>query len=536
MSTRAISTLIALTTLAAHTQAQCGTWDPSFGRNFTSVAALTTFDDGHGPALFVGGGFATIGGITADGLARWDGSSWSSLYYNSGYQDHFQALAVYDDGTGPALYAGGYFPHQLVQYPLMLKWNGGMNWTPLPGVGTIFTQSSVNALAVFDDGSGSALFAAGKFPTAGGMTVNNIARWNGTSWAALGDGLDAPVYSLAVFDDGSGPALYAGGAFVNAGGAPASHIAKWNGASWSPLANGVDGDVYTMTSFDDVAGHALFVGGAFVNASSVSAPHAARWNGTIWSALGAPGSGMNGAVDASVVFDAGNGPELYAGGTFSMAGGVSAQVLARWDGVSWSGFPAGSTAQEVYALCAFNDGSDGDADLYVGGYGIAEWHGCGTTAFCFGDGSAATCPCANNGQVGHGCDNSVASGGAVLTAHGTTSPDTLTFTQTGELSSSLSIFLQGNVELGAPAMFGDGLRCVGGSLLRLYAKGASSGSVSAPQAGDPSITARSALLGDPITSGTARFYQVYYRDPNLAFCPSPQGNTFNVGNALRIEW
>ena len=275
MSTRAISTLIALTTLAVHAPAQCGTWDPSFGRNFTNVATLTTFDDGHGPALFVGGGFATIGGITADALARWDGTSWTSLYYNSGYQDHFQALTVYDDGTGPALYAGGYFPHQSVQYVNMAKWNGGMDWTPLPSLGTLFAQCSVNALAVFDDGSGAALFAAGKFPTAGGMTVNNIARWNGTSWSALGDGLDAPVYALTVFDDGTGPALYAGGAFMNAGGAPASHIAKWNGASWSPLANGVDGGVYTIMSVDDVAGHALFRDSEFIKATEIGALHAA---------------------------------------------------------------------------------------------------------------------------------------------------------------------------------------------------------------------------------------------------------------------
>jgi hypothetical protein len=31
-----------------------------------------------------------------------------------------------------------------------------------------------------------------------------------------------------------------------------------------------------------------------------------------------------------------------------------------------------------------------------------------------------------------------------------------------------------------------------------------------------------------------RHYQIYYRDPALAFCPS--GGAFNVGNALRVTW
>jgi len=84
--------------------------------------------------------------------------------------------------------------------------------------------------------------------------------------------------------------------------------------------------------------------------------------------------------------------------------------------------------------------------------------------------------------------------------------------------------------------FGDGLRCIASHLERLYVKSASAGSASAPQAGDPSITARSAALGDPIAPGSMRFYQVYYRDPVLSFCPPPAGNSWNVGNAIAIAW
>jgi hypothetical protein len=64
----------------------------------------------------------------------------------------------------------------------------------------------------------------------------------------------------------------------------------------------------------------------------------------------------------------------------------------------------------------------------------------------------------------------------------------------------------------------------------------SSGVCSAPGPGDPSITARSAAKGDPISPGMTRYYQVYYRDPSQVFCPAPTGNTFNMSSAVQITW
>jgi hypothetical protein len=161
------------------------------------------------------------------------------------------------------------------------------------------------------------------------------------------------------------------------------------------------------------------------------------------------------------------------------------------------------------------------------------------TPFCFGDGTLATaCPCNNNGSPGRGCNNSANTGGALLSAAGTTNPDTLVLTSSGELATALSIFLQGNASLATPVPFGDGVRCIGGNLERLYVENAVVGVVSAPQPGDPSITTRSTNLGDPIApgSGAVRYYQTYYRDPNLAFCPAPPGNSWNVSNGVSITW
>ena len=191
------------------------------------------------------------------------------------------------------------------------------------------------------------------------------------------------------------------------------------------------------------------------------------------------------------------------------------------------GMPAGVYRWSVRAVdSAFNGGPQAQGAFSVqGGPG---------TAFCFGDGSLATpCPCANFGAGDRGCANSRNPDGAGLATSGTTSPDTVVLTAFGEPPTALSIFLQGDASIASGAIFGDGLRCTGGLLKRLRVRSASGGVVSFPAAGDPSITARSASLGDPIAPGSTRTYQTYYRDPSTRFCPDA---TFNASSGVRIDW
>ena len=171
----------------------------------------------------------------------------------------------------------------------------------------------------------------------------------------------------------------------------------------------------------------------------------------------------------------------------------------------------------------------GRADIFVLDLGSAS----AFTSLCFGDATGGTCPCSNTGSASHGCDNSAATGGAQLAGSGTASlsSDTAELSSSGEVSTALSIVLQGDSVI-APVNFGDGLRCAGGALKRLYVKHAIGGVITAPEAGDPSISARSAAFGDVIPLGATRAYQVYYRDPNLVFCPGG----FNVSSAVAIAW
>jgi len=239
-----------------------------------SVATLAVFDDGSGPALYAGGEFASSGGVSTNNVARWKSSSWTAVG-RVGMDGPVEALTVFDDGRGPALYAGGAFtfPSGGVAANRIARWDGS-SWEAL-GSGV---NGDVLALTVFDEGGGSALYVGGEFTTAWGVPMaNRIARWDGTSWSQLGSGMNAPVRALAVFDDGSGPALYAGGDFTVAGGVAASRIAKWDGASWSALGSGVSDAVLSLEVFNDRTGRALHAGGSFTTAFDSGDSFLARW-------------------------------------------------------------------------------------------------------------------------------------------------------------------------------------------------------------------------------------------------------------------
>ena len=299
-------------------------WSPVGGGMDGWVRALTVFDDGSGsgPALYAAGGFATAGGVAATRIARWHGDSWSPL--GTGMNNWIYALAVFDDGTGPALYAGGTFTVAGgVPANRVARWDGS-TWSPL---GNGMGDGGVHALAVFDDGAGPALFAGGTFTTADGVSAPRIARWDGTSWSSLGTGMNNRLRAMAVFDDGAGPALFATGRFDTAGGVSANRIAKWEGTSWSPLGSGLGTDGGALAVFDDGSGPALHVGGSFSTAGGISARGLAAWDGTSWRPLG---SGIVGSVNALTSFDDGSGPALYVGGTFNAAGGVQSANIAVW--------------------------------------------------------------------------------------------------------------------------------------------------------------------------------------------------------------
>jgi hypothetical protein len=123
------------------------------------------------------------------------------------------------------------------------RWDGS-EWSALSGPLALGVDSTVYTLAAFDDGNGPALYAGGHFTTAGGITVDRIARWDGWAWSPIGDppdiGTNDVVLDLDAFDDGPGPALYAGGEFTTAGGLGSRYIAVWRCPNGALFADGFE--------------------------------------------------------------------------------------------------------------------------------------------------------------------------------------------------------------------------------------------------------------------------------------------------------
>lgn len=151
-------------------------------------------------------------------------------------------------------------------------------------------------------------------------------------------------------------------------------------------------------------------------------------------------------------------------------------------------------------------------------------------SYCFGDGTGSTCPCLDS-QVGlqEGCPSSLGYG-AKLTAHGNPNVVTDTFVLDGsQMPNSVALYLQGTQQVanGFGTIFGDGLLCVGGSIVRLGQETNVNGASHYPGVGDLPISVQGAA-----PAGSTRDYQVWYRN-SANYCTFA---TANLTNAIEVIW
>ncbi len=346
------------------------------------IAALAVFDDGTGPALYAGGRFTSAGGAQAQNIARWNGSSWESpsdTAWTVNGRDPVSAMAVFDDGSGAALYIGTtYFNFQAGPLGYIVRWNGA-SWSGPP---FSWNGGPVRGLFTHDDGTAAALLAGGGREIGGSQpySFNHVLRYGGSDTLTFSNPLSnyphnhhsARVHCFATFDDGNGPALYMAGKFPSAVGGAQYSIAKWDGQAWSGVGGGVPagggggccpwGAINAMAVFDDGTGSALYVAGSFTSAGSSPATNVAKWDGKEWSAVG---DGVPGPVHALAVFDDGSGQTLYAGGSISIAG-VGGVPLLRLEGDAWVPVEGVLDGPTNALLTVAQPGGPGDG-LYVGG-------------------------------------------------------------------------------------------------------------------------------------------------------------------------
>ena len=174
-------------------------------------------------------------------------------------------------------------------------------------------------------------------------------------------------WANVAYTDSATNAVYVGGAFTT----PATRIAKWDGVALSNLGTGINGEVHSIARYNG----ALYAGGNYSVAGGVIASSIAKWNGSAWSTVGG-GVESNTNVFALCVY---NG-ELYAGGTFKTAGTTSVTAIAKWNGTAWSAVGTGMNVNAtVNEFAVYNN------ELYVGGNfttaggvtanNIAKWNG-----------------------------------------------------------------------------------------------------------------------------------------------------------------
>jgi hypothetical protein len=159
----------------------------------------------------------------------------------------------------------------------------------------------------------------------------------------------------------------------------------------------------------------------------------------------------------------------------------------------------------------------------------------GCTSYCFGSGSGTACPCGNAGVAGAGCANSTGGDGGRLVASGVPSlaNDSVLLTAEGLPTATAILFFQGTLREngGAGSVFGDGLMCASGTVIRLGVRFAS-GDAASFGFGDGSGDLVSVAGVLPAVGGIRR-YQGWYRDATPGFCTA---QTFNLTNGMEIPW
>src|ERR1043166_785493 len=271
-----------------------------------------------GGYLYAGGSFTNIGGTSAGRIAQWDGSQW----YNIGDFDGQVRSLLFD---GAYIWGGGAFTNISGGYtPGLALFQPGSGWFTAGFV----SGGSQLVSSIAWDGAWD-YYVGGNFTSVGGVSAPNIAVFDGFNWYSLGNGVNNTVNTL-VLNNG---ALYAGGSFTTASGLSVNRIAKLGGTSWSALGSGIT--VRTTSSAVNALvfrGSDLFAGGSFTNAGGLYAPGIAKWNGASWSTLGSAlyfsaGSGGPGSVGALALI----GDDLFVGGSFSSAGDKPAVFISRWN-------------------------------------------------------------------------------------------------------------------------------------------------------------------------------------------------------------
>lgn len=280
------------------------TWSTLGSGTNGQVNAITQF----GTVLVVGGDFTSAGGVGNNSLAKWDGTTWAAMGSTSGLI--VTQLVV----VGSDLYVSDANANKLY------------HWTGSTLSSVTFPSGAVNIVSMTSYGGGVTV----AFTTSNPL-VYKVALWNGSSWTnfSFGTFTSAQVFSLITF----GGDLWVQGTFQDAS-FNTYDGASWNGSSWTLRGSGSDNG---FTNLSVVYTGVLITSGAILISGTVFVLF--EWTSS-WSQFGS----LSGDTIYALGLDRfGN---LVVAGAFASTG----NNIKRWNGSSWVAL-AGGVGSDIYTLC-----------------------------------------------------------------------------------------------------------------------------------------------------------------------------------------
>ncbi len=211
-------------------------------------------------------------------------------------------------------------------------------WTAVGGG----TNGAVHVLLELPDGS---MAIAGEFTEAGGMPVNNVVRWDGAGFLAMGNGVAGTITCGVVLGDD----VYLGGYSLNGN----HDLAHWDGTQWS-YSTVFQGKLPQTTALFAHQG-SLYAAGISVGFAGSDYAVQMLSNGA-WEPMG---EGFDQVVSALAWHEG----QLVAGGQFTTSAGPSGGIMqhvATLGGSGWAQLADGLDAK-VNVLLSVGD------TLYAGG-------------------------------------------------------------------------------------------------------------------------------------------------------------------------
>lgn len=494
-------------------------------------SALEAHDFGDGPAAVIFGADRSANRRSA---FRYDGSSWNAIPGSEIAEGSIVSAA----SLGPDLYVAGRdivapvaasVPGATNQSFAVARLTPG-GYEPLRSSGDPLFSGFEVAVQAFDGQLYTGGFTTVTFPQS---TPRGLARWTGSEWERVGAGFTNPpvgqpigVAEMVVWDDGTGPALFVAGRFREVAGVQANHIARWDGQSWSALGSGFPGPVppsiFGLCGWNSPTGPMLVAAGAFTGVDGRPTTSIAAWDGSAWQDLGSgPPAAPLPVIRSIVAHDPdGRGERLYIAGEFDSFAGAAARGVAEYDGVAWreANLPrrTGAITSPITAMLSGDFG--GGRELVVAGaFDRAPGQPSHRVAVlqdpCGAIVGTPVCTALPNSTGVVGVTR--ARGRAEVTSND------LTLEARGLPAFQTALAFAGTTTPVVPA--GNGLRCIGGSLARLLP------AMSADADGRATLpldltAAPLAALG---LSGTTLTFQTFFRDAG------PSG--FSTTDAIEVR-